>query len=211
MCTEEKIKVYAVENDTMASHVFKQIFADSKTYDFEITKVAGNDSANIERSRDEDKKYLMDILTERNFHILILDLLLRDGMTFDQEEIVGSEFSGIENVLSLEIARQLKSLQDKHDFLLVFTSSSTICRTHQQFEDIRDKHGDIVPEDAVFIFKPEEEFEDVFFNCPINIGANGTACDKEKRGRNGCSQKECFLKLLDKYYEEFQKRKRNGQ
>lgn len=39
MCTEEKIKVYAVENDTMASHVFKQIFADSKTYDFEITKV----------------------------------------------------------------------------------------------------------------------------------------------------------------------------
>ena len=67
MCTEEKIKVYAVENDTMASHVFKQIFADSKTYDFEITKVAGNDSANIERSRDEDKKYLMDILTERIF------------------------------------------------------------------------------------------------------------------------------------------------
>lgn len=39
MCTEEKIKVYAVENDTMASHVFKQIFADSKTYDFEITRL----------------------------------------------------------------------------------------------------------------------------------------------------------------------------
>lgn len=200
-----------MENDTGAYQTFKKIFEGNETYNLSIIKVNGNDSKKIEKSRDEDRKYLMDVLINESFQILILDLLLRDRMTLDQEEVVGSDFSGIENVLSLEIARQLKGCSNKEKFLLVFTSSSRICKTHQQFESIRDKHDDKVPKDAVFIFKPNKESDsEILKNCPVDTGINTPACNKAKRERGGCLKKDCFFELLNKYYKDFQEKKNNG-
>lgn len=209
MSTKEKISVCIIENDTVAYHVFENLFKGNKDYDVSIIKVKGNDSSAIEKSREEDKAYVLDKLSEKTFQILILDLLLRDRVTVDREEVYGSEFSGIENVLSLEIALQLEKDSPKK-FLPIFTSSSKICKTHQQFEAIRDKHNDKVPEDAVFIFKPNQEYnKEIFLNCPVDTGTCDPACNKKKRNKRGCTKKQCFFELLDKYYKDFMEKQDN--
>lgn len=131
-------------------------------------------------------------------------------MTIDREEVTGTELSGIENVLSLEIALQMKKNPDKKDFLPIFISSSKICKTHQQFEAIRNKYSDKVPEDAVFIFKPTQGFDESFFqNCPIDTGTNMPACNRKKRNQKGCPVKQCFFELLNKYYKEYTEKLNN--
>lgn len=204
MGTKEKIKVCIVENDIVAYQVFEELFKNNKNFDMSIIKAKGNDSSSIERSREDDKAYIMGELAQKSFQILILDLLLRDRVTIDREEVSGTEFSGIENVLSLEIALQMKKDSNRKDFLPVFISSSKICKTHQQFEAIRDKYSDKVPEDAVFIFKPTQGFDKAFFqNCPIDTGTNEPACDKKNRNKRGCPVKQCFFQLLKKYYKDY--------
>lgn len=203
MSTKEKIVVYAVENNLRALETLEEIFKDNESYELHTIKTPGNGSTQTEKPKKEVKELVMKPLTEETYHILILDLLLRDGAKKNQEKIVGENFSGIENVLSLEIARQLKQDFPQKDFLTVFTSSSEICSTHQIFEEIREKHMDMVPKDAVFIFKPEEKLEHKFRNCPVFSASNAPACKKKKKDAGGCSQKTCFLALLDKYYEEY--------
>ena len=199
MDTKEKIKVYAVENDQTACNVLKEVFSDNETYEIKIIKVAGNTSTDIEKSREEDKTYLLDILSQEHFHILILDLLLRDNMYLDKERVASENV--LENVLSLEIARQLKENPNKEKFLLVFTSASSICKTHQKFEEIKKENKDKVPEDAVFIFKLDQDYDQQLFEkCPISEGTNAPICNKEKRDIGGCNQKICFFELLNKYY-----------
>ena len=210
MSTKEKISVCIIENDTNAYRVFEKLFKDNEKYDVSIIKMKGNDSSVKERSREEDKAYIISELTQRSFQILILDLLLRDRVTVDKEEVYGSEFSGIENVLSLEIALQLKKDANKNNFLPIFISSSKICRTHQQFETMRAKYAEKVAEDAVFIFNPTPEFDNAIFqNCPINTGTNEPACNKTKSDKSGCPVKQCFFELLDKYYKEFMEKQDN--
>lgn len=210
MSTKEKVQVCIVENDENAYHVFEKLFKDSRDYDAFIIKAKGNDSKHIENARKQEKEDILNELRKRPFQILILDLLLRDKVDIDKEKVVGPEFYGIENVLSLEIALELKNDMNKRNFLPIFISSSKICRTHQQFEAIRDIHSDKVPEDAVFIFKPTEGFENGFFqNCPVDTGSNDLACNKDKKDKDGCPVKHCFFKLLEKYYNEFMEKQDN--
>lgn len=210
MSTEEKINVCIVENDTVAYHVFEKLFEDKEEYAMSIIKAKGNDSSALERSREEDKAYILNELAKNSFQILILDLLLRDRVTVDREVIYGTEFSGVESVLSLEIAMQLKEDSKKKDFLPIFISSSKICKTHQQFEAIRNKYSDKIPEDAVFIFKPTQGFDDAIFqNCPVDTGTNVLACNRAKRNKNGCPVKQCFFELLNKYYQDYMEKQDN--
>lgn len=205
MSTKEKIQVCIVENDAGAYEIFEELFKDNENYDASIIKTIGNDSEYIEQSKDETKAFVIKELSKRSFQILILDFLLRDAVNVNKEKVDGVEYSGIENVLSLEIARQLKDVSNENRFLLLFTSSSEICKTHQEFEEIRDKHGDKIPEDAVFIFKPDGEFDEEMLNCPVSMGEKKIACNLDKRDRNICIKKTCFFQLLDKYYADFMK------
>lgn len=206
MCTKDKIKVFAIENNKAALNILRKIFSNNELYEFNGKKVCGNDSTKVEKSRNEDKKIIMDILGKESFDILILDLLLRDNMHTDPDIVEREGYKGIEMVLSLEIARQLKEKPEKQGFLPVFISSSEICSSYSTFKDMRDKHKDKVPEDAVFIFKPDSEFDKPLFkDCPVYIPNNYPVCNKKQRDTGGCSQKTCFLELLAKYYEEYTK------
>lgn len=203
MNTKEKIQVCIIENDTKAQYIFNKLFEDNENYDVSFIKIQGNDSTNVEKTRKEDKDYIIKELTKKTYQILIFDLLLRDKMSFEKEEVFNSDLSGIKNLLSFEIARYLKNKENKERFLLLFTSSSEICKSHQDFEFIRDQYGDIVPEDAGFIFKPNINFEKRIRDCPVDTGTNEPACNMTERDENGCTKKQCFFELLNKYYKEF--------
>lgn len=204
MGAKEKIKVFAIENSRTALNVLTQIFNNNELYEFKGKKVSGNDSRELEKSRSEQKKYIIDALSKEQFDILILDLLLRDTMDTDREKIEGEEFNGIEMILSLEIARQLKNTPGRQKFLPVFISSSEICGSHSKFQAMKAKHRDYVPDEAVFIFKPVRGFEkSKYINCPVYSSSKNPVCKKEQREPGGCSKKTCFLELLTKYYEEY--------
>ena len=207
MYTKDKIKVFAIENNRAILNVFKKIFKNNEIFEFNGIRVSGNDSREVENSKEKDRKIIMDTLMNETFDILILDLLLRDNMRIDPEIVEGEEFNGIETVLSLEIARCLKGMPDKQDFLPVIVSSSDICDNYTSFKEMKEQHSDKVPEDAVFISKPDREFEKPQYdNCPIYSDTDHPVCNKVDRNAGGCSQKTCFLELLTKYYEEYKEK-----
>lgn len=202
MDTKEKIKVFAIENNIVALEVLKEIFENNERYELKCIKVSGNDSQEVERTRDEDKELIMGTLMKESFDILILDLLLRDNVHTAPERIEGDDYKGIETVLSLEVARELKKISGKQNFLPVFISSSRKCNNQNKFQVMKEKHEALIPEDAVFIFKPATK-NIIYSDCPIFSQSGNPVCNKEHKDPGGCNQKTCFVELLTKYYEEY--------
>lgn len=202
MSTKEKIKIFAIENNIAALEVLKDIFENNEKYELKCIKVSGNDSQQVEKTRDEDKEIIFGILMKEPFDILILDLLLRDNVHVAPEKIEGDDYKGIETVLSLEVARQLKETPGKQEFLPVIISSSRKCNNQNKFRVMKEKHEALIPEDAVFIFKPADKSRNIIYrNCPIFSQSGSPVCNKEQKDPEGCSQKTCFVELLTKYYE----------
>ena len=209
MGTKEKLIVYAIENNIAALDVLEDVFNNNETYEFHYIKVSGNDSQEVEKSRDEDKEIIMGTLMKETFDILILDLLLRDNMDTEREKIEGDDFKGIETLLSLEVARELKKTSGKQEFLPVFISSSRKCNNQSKFRAMKEKNEVLIPEDAVFIFKPSDNPKKKYKDCPISSHSEDPVCNKKQKDLGGCSPKSCFIELLTKYYEEYIEKK-NG-
>lgn len=204
MDTKEKIKVLIIENNRSALGVLESLFKKDERYELISKRVSARDSTEMEKTRAAQKNEIMEQLKPIDYQILILDLLLRDK-TETEPESVGEDLSGCENILSLEVANELKVERGFESVMLVFTSSSGACHTHDKFEKMRSTYPELVPQGSFFLFKPEDEEQEVETTaCPVYREDNVGECGK-KGGKKACSctRGECFLAVLDKYYTDF--------
>lgn len=202
----QKINVLLIENNTIAMEPIRAAFDSSDKYNLSCTRISTKDSNEMAISRAEHKSRVMERLKKFDYKILILDLLLRDE-ALEEPDQLNEDLSGANKLLSIELLYELESELIDKDIMILFTSSSRKCNTKDDFEQMKKKNEKFMSQKWEFIFKPEDEDKNeivIFEHCPVYVDGNDLACGRTDILSASCKSGECFMKLLDKYYKEYE-------
>lgn len=202
----KRIHILFVENNISALNQVKKVLEKQKEFEIDVFQSSGKESTQLEITRRDQINTIEEKIGKFDYDILIMDLFLRDNTSMEKEQLL-ENLSGADKLISVEMAQKFKAQFREKGIFLVFTSSSNSCKTHEDFEMLRKQNPGVIPEESVFIFKPEER-EFYWGNCPIYTRDNVTFCGEAKEDSKGCCSSTCFRRLVKKYYQDYLRRVR---